>query len=104
MSGTGFGTIVLHISPEAAIGGPLALVESGDMIELDVDSRRLHLDVSNSILSERRERIASRTVALPKRGYERLFFEHVQQADLGADFDFLRHPDLAEGDIVDLKD
>jgi dihydroxy-acid dehydratase len=104
MSGTGFGTIVLHISPEAAVGGPLALVENGDMIELDVDSRRLHLDVSESILSERKKRIVSRKIELPKRGYERLFFEHVQQADLGADFDFLRHPDLADGDIVDLKE
>lgn len=104
MSGTAFGTIVLHIAPEAALGGPLALVENGDFIELDVDARCLHLDVSDEVLSKRRKTLSACPAARPCRGYERLFFEHVQQADLGADFDFLRHQDLMAGDKVDLKE
>jgi dihydroxy-acid dehydratase len=87
MSGTAYGTVVLHVSPEAAVGGPLALVKDGDMIELDVDARRLHLDVSAEELAARR---AEWTPApLPESGYARIYVEHVQQAHEGADLDFL---------------
>lgn len=87
MSGTAYGTVVLHTSPEAAIGGPLALVRNGDMIELDVTARRLHLDVSDEELQRRKaEWIAPEQ---PRRGYAKLYVEHVQQAHLGADLDFL---------------
>ena len=88
MSGTAFGTVVLHVSPEAAVGGNLALVESGDFIELDVPNRRLHLDVSNAEL-DRRRRAWQRPEPHIYRGYVSMFLNHVQQADLGADFDFL---------------
>jgi len=87
MSGTAYGTVVLHVAPEAAVGGPLALVKDGDMIELDVEARRLHLDVSDDELARRR---AEWTAApLPESGYVRLYVRHVQGADTGADFDFL---------------
>jgi dihydroxy-acid dehydratase len=87
MSGTAYGTVVLHISPEAAVGGPLALVRTGDMIELNVPERWLHLDVSDQELALRRaEWVAPEK---PARGYYKLYVEHVQQAHLGADFDFL---------------
>jgi dihydroxy-acid dehydratase len=87
MSGTAYGTVVLHTSPEAAIGGPLALVRDGDMIELDVAARRLHLDVSEEELVRRKaEWVAP---ARPQRGYAKLYVDHVQQAHLGADLDFL---------------
>ena len=88
MSGTAYGTVVLHISPESAIGGTLALVQNGDMIELDVENRRLHLDVPPEILAQRR---AAWQAPEPHthRGYVRLYLEHVQQADLGADLDIL---------------
>ncbi len=88
MSGTAYGTVVLHIAPEAAAGGPLALVENGDMIELDVTKRRLHLDVADTELARRRAQWK-----LPKahavRGWVRLYCATVQQADKGADLDFL---------------
>jgi L-arabonate dehydrase len=87
MSGTAYGTVVLHASPEAAEGGPLALVRDGDIVELDVPARRLHLDVSDTELARRRTEW--RPPALPKRGWYRLYVEHVQQAHLGADFDVL---------------
>ena len=87
MSGTAYGTVVLHVSPEAAMGGPLALVQDGDMIELDVPGRRLHLDVPEAELAKRRA--AWRPAAVPESGYVKLYVEHVQQADKGADFDFL---------------
>jgi L-arabonate dehydrase len=87
MSGTAYGTVVLHTSPEAAVGGPLALVRSGDMIELDVGARRLHLEVSDEELQRRRaDWIAPER---PTRGYAKLYVDHVQQAHLGADLDFL---------------
>jgi dihydroxy-acid dehydratase len=88
MSGTAYGTVVLHVTPEAAVGGPLALVQDGDMIELDVEARRLHLDVSDEELERRR---AAWTAPPPasETGYVRLYVDHVQQADRGADFDFL---------------
>ncbi|MGN8199672.1 L-arabinonate dehydratase [Salinisphaera sp. RV14] len=88
MSGTAFGTVVLHVSPESAAGGPLALVENGDMIELDVDNRRLHLDVDDAELEARRKRWTAPPPAMDS-GYQKLYFDHVQQADLGADLDFL---------------
>ncbi|MBQ41861.1 MAG: dihydroxy-acid dehydratase [Gemmatimonadetes bacterium] len=88
MSGTAFGTVVLHVSPESAIGGNLALVQEGDEIELDVKGRTLNLDVSVQELSRRR---AAWQPDPPhtERGYVSLYLEHVQQAHLGADFDFL---------------
>ena len=88
MSGTAFGTVVLHASPESAIGGALALVQDGDWIELDVAGRRLHLDVSEEELARRR---AAWQPAPPRadRGYASIYVRHVQQAHLGADFDFL---------------
>lgn len=87
MSGTAYGAVVLHVSPEAAAGGPLALVQSGDMIELDVAQRRLHLDVSEAELAQRKAGWTPPTV--PERGWYRLYVERVQQAHLGADLDFL---------------
>lgn len=88
MSGTAYGTVVLHIAPEAAIGGPLALIQTGDMIVLDVVGRKLDLDVDAAELQRRR---ADWVAPEPHhdRGYGRLFHDHVQQADRGVDFDFL---------------
>lgn len=87
MSGTAYGTVVLNVSPEASIGGPLALVQDGDMVELDVPGRRLHLDVSDEELARRK--LAWQPPVKPERGYVKLYVEHVQQAHLGADLDFL---------------
>jgi dihydroxy-acid dehydratase len=89
MSGTSFGTVVLHVAPESAIGGPLALVRTGDEIVLDVPGRRLDLQVPSDEL-ERRARDFAPPAAHYTRGYGRLFLDHVTQADLGCDFDFLR--------------
>jgi dihydroxy-acid dehydratase len=89
MSGTSFGTVVLHVAPESAIGGPLALVETGDEILLDVPGRKLELQVPADEL-ERRSRSFVQPDAHYTRGYGRLFLDHVTQADLGCDFDFLR--------------
>ncbi|WP_423735853.1 IlvD/Edd family dehydratase [Chitinophaga caseinilytica] len=89
MSGTGFGTVVLHVSPEAAENGTFSLVESGDWISLDVENRRLELEVDDIELAERRKRKAAFQSPYT-RGYVRLFVEHVEQADKGADFDFLK--------------
>ena len=88
MSGTSYGTVVLHVAPEAAVGGPLALVCSGDTIELDVPNRSLHLDVSDEELERRRQKwVPPKPVR--ERGYVRLYTEHVLQANKGADLDFL---------------
>jgi dihydroxy-acid dehydratase len=89
MSGTAYGTVVLHTAPEAAVGGPLAVVRTGDMIELDVPNRRLHLDISDAELADR---LAAWTPATdgPESGYTKLFHDHVEGADTGADFDFLK--------------
>jgi len=87
MSGTAYGAVVLHVSPEAAAGGPLALVKNGDMIEVDVPARRLHLDVSDAELAKRRA--AWKAPEAPKRGWYKLYVDHVQQAHLGADLDVL---------------
>jgi dihydroxy-acid dehydratase len=89
MSGTAYGTIVLHVSPEAAIGGPLALVRNGDRIKLSVAERRLDLLVDDAELGKRRA--AHRPfAATPERGYARLYMQSVLQAEMGCDFDFLR--------------
>ena len=89
MSGTAYGTVILHTSPEAATGGPLAAVRSGDTIELDVPARRIHLDISDE---EMADRLAQWTVPVdaPSSGYAWLHQTHVQGADTGADLDFLR--------------
>jgi dihydroxy-acid dehydratase len=89
MSGTAYGTIVLHVSPEAAIGGPLALVHNGDRIKLSVSQRRIDLLVSEAELAKRRE-LHRPFAATPDRGYARLYMETVMQAEAGCDFDFLR--------------
>ena len=88
MSGTAYGTVVLHVSPESAIGGNLALVRSGDMIELDVHNRRIHLEVSDEELSKRRK-LWKQADFVSERGYVNLYVKHVLQADKGADLDFL---------------
>jgi dihydroxy-acid dehydratase len=87
MSGTAYGAVVLHVSPEAAAGGPLAFVKTGDMIELDVEARRLHLEVSDDELERRRAQWQKPET--PTRGYYKLYVDHVLQADQGADLDFL---------------
>jgi dihydroxy-acid dehydratase len=94
MSGTAFGTIVLHITPESAAGGPLGAVESGDMIRLDVASRRIDVLIDDAELDARMKRLAAKPrLARPERGYARLYHDAVLQADEGCDFDFLvRHP------------
>ncbi len=87
MSGTAYGTVVLHASPEAAAGGTLALVQTGDMVVLDVPRRVVQVEVDDTTLSARRAQWTH--PPLPERGWERLFVQHVQQAHLGADLDFL---------------
>jgi dihydroxy-acid dehydratase len=89
MSGTAYGTVVLHVSPEAAVGGALALVQDGDWIELDVEGRRLHLDVSEEELEKRKSGWKKTELPRTDRGYVHLYIRHVQQADKGADLDFL---------------
>jgi L-arabonate dehydrase len=89
MSGTGFGTVVLHVSPEAAVGGPLALVQNGDIISLDAHNRTLSLEVSDEELSRRKNEWIP-TEKMQTRGYVHLYQTHVEQAHLGADMDFLR--------------
>jgi dihydroxy-acid dehydratase len=90
MSGTAYGTVVLHVAPEAAAGGPLALVRSGDPIVLDVPARTLHLDVPAAELARRRPPgAATSAYAAPPSGWQRLYVDHVLQADRGADLDFL---------------
>ena len=90
MSGTSYGMCILHVSPESHVGGPLALVQDGDLIELDVPARLLQVRVSEDVLARRRanwtppERHYSR-------GYGQLFSQHVTQAHEGCDFDFLHH-------------
>jgi dihydroxy-acid dehydratase len=106
MSGTAFGTIVLHIAPESAVGGPLAVVETGDRISLDVESRRIDLLIDEAELAARLDARQGRDTAAdssshrakPVRGYARLFEDHILQADQGCDFDFLRHAGLATCD------
>ena len=95
MSGTSYGAIVLHVAPEAALGGPLALVEDGDIIELDVPERRLRLRVSDDELARRRAKWSAPPPAFG-RGYGQMYLRHVNQAPLGCDFDFLRGSDPVE--------
>jgi len=95
MSGTAAGTIILHVAPEAAIGGPLALVQTGDRICLDAAGRRLELLVSDEELA-RRKSVLQLPIVPPKRGYGKLFHDHVVQAPGGVDFDFLQDVDTAE--------
>ncbi len=91
MSGTAYGTVVLHVAPEAAAGGPLGLVRDGDIIELNVSERSLQLEVSDEELAQRTPAPSmTDAFANPKRGWERLYIDHVMQADRGADFDFLQ--------------
>jgi dihydroxy-acid dehydratase len=90
MSGTAFGTIVLHITPESAVGGPLALVKTGDMIRLDVAKRSIDLLVDAAELEKRRAALKLPTAEWAKRGYAHLFNETILQADEGCDFDFMR--------------
>ena len=87
MSGTAYGTVVLHVAPEAAAGGPLGLVRTGDPIMLDVPGRRLFIDIAQTELDDRAPSVAG--FARPTRGSERLYIDHVQQADTGVDLDFL---------------
>ena len=90
MSGTAYGTVVLHVAPEAAAGGPLAVVQTGDMIVLDVASRTLNIDISNEELAKRTPNAATtQAFASPDRGWQKLYIDHVMQADTGADNDFL---------------
>ncbi|MDH4247180.1 MAG: dihydroxy-acid dehydratase, partial [Deltaproteobacteria bacterium] len=91
MSGTAFGSVVLHIAPESAIGGPLSLVNNGDLIALDVDGRSLQLLVDEAELTRRRKAWKAPETTAP-RGYLRLHLEQVQQAHLGCDLAFLRPP------------
>jgi dihydroxy-acid dehydratase len=89
MSGTSFGACVLHVAPESFIGGPLALLKTGDMVELDIPARSLNMLVPDEELVERR---AAWKTPEPKyeRGYGFVFSKHVEQADKGCDFDFLK--------------
>jgi dihydroxy-acid dehydratase len=89
MSGTSYGTVVLHVSPEAAIGGPLAAVRTGDTVRLDVANRTLSVDLTDAEIAERMLEWVPRTVAGSDRGWTRLYVEHVRQAHEGADLDFL---------------
>jgi len=99
MSGTSYGTCVLHISPESHVGGPLAFVENGDLIELDVANRSLMLLVDEAIISKRKENWVPPTTTW-SRGYQRIFADHVTQAHEGCDFDFLHgHSSNREPDI-----
>jgi dihydroxyacid dehydratase/phosphogluconate dehydratase len=88
MSGTAYGTVILHTSPEAAVKGPLAAVQSGDLIEVDVNKGLLNLDVSDEIIAKR---LKEYQPVLPeiKSGYQKMYIDHVMQADKGADLDFL---------------
>jgi dihydroxyacid dehydratase/phosphogluconate dehydratase len=90
MSGTAYGTVVLHVAPEAAAGGPLSLLRSGDWVVLDVPRRSLNVELPEDEIERRgREALPRPTPSVPRRGYVRLFVEHVLQADRGVDFDFL---------------
>lgn len=89
MSGTGFGTVILHVSPEAADGGNFALIKTGDLITLDVPNRIVKVELSDEELNKRRKELKSQPIHV-ERGYVNLYINHVQQAHLGADLDFLR--------------
>jgi dihydroxyacid dehydratase/phosphogluconate dehydratase len=103
MSGTAFGTAILHVAPEAAAGGPLAVVRTGDVIVLDVAARRLDVEVPLEELARRLAEHVQRPAKF-SRGYGALYLEHVEQADRGCDFDFLRgrsdHPEEEPSGIL----
>jgi len=88
MSGTSHGTCVLHIAPESFVGGPLALVRTGDMIELDIEKRRLHLDISDEEMA-RRKTAWQQPARKFQRGFGAIYANHITQADAGCDFDIL---------------
>ena len=88
MSGTSYGACVLHVSPESFVGGPLALLKEGDLIELDAGARKLNMLVDEQEISRRREAWRPKEGIYP-RGYGKLFMQHIKQADAGCDFDFL---------------
>jgi len=88
MSGTNYGACVLHVSPESFVGGPLALLKEGDLIELDAGARKLNMLVDDQEISRRREAWRPKEGIYP-RGYGKLFMQHIKQADEGCDFDFL---------------
>ena len=94
MSGTAYGTIVLHVTPEAAIGGPLALVKNGDRIKISVENRSLDLLISEEEMQNRLKRLQVKSPPTYHRGYKKLYYDTVLQADGGCDFDFLRDPSL----------
>ena len=96
MSGTAYGTIVLHVTPESAVGGPLALVENGDRIKISVKNRSIDLLVDKAELEKRKQTLLSKTPNKHNRGYKKLYYDSVLQADGGCDFDFLRDPALLE--------
>ena len=90
MSGTAYGTVILHVAPEAAAGGPLAIIRTGDIVRLDVEARTLTMDVSDEELQSRTPSATSQAAyAAPVRGWAKMYVDHVMQADLGADLDFL---------------
>lgn len=89
MSGTHYGTCVLHVAPESAVGGPLALVQTGDLIELDIENGSLNMLVSDEELAERRRNLKPQHKVY-ERSYAALYQQHVTQADQGCDFDFLQ--------------
>jgi dihydroxy-acid dehydratase len=93
MSGTAFGTVVVHVTPESAGGGPLSAIRDGDMIEIDVPNRKLNLLVNDEELTERLN-TCQNSVPEFKRGYKWLHAKHILQADKGCDFDFLRSESL----------
>jgi dihydroxy-acid dehydratase len=89
MSGTGFGTVVLHVSPESCVGGTLAIVKNGDLIKLDVPGKTLHIDLPDAEIAERKKELKP-AGGFADRGYSWLYQQHVEQANLGADLDFLK--------------
>jgi dihydroxy-acid dehydratase len=94
MGGTSTGTAAIHVSPESAVGGPLSLIRTGDMIRMDVSRRQLDVELDDGELDRRRHEWAAPD-APPVRGFSRLFVDTVTQADTGCDFDFLRRADPA---------
>jgi dihydroxy-acid dehydratase len=89
MSGTGFGTVVLHVSPEAAAGGTLAIIETGDIINLDVSKRMLNVELTDEQIAKRKAKLKPFS-GVEERGYVQLYQRHVEQASEGADLDFLK--------------
>ena len=90
MSGTAYGTVVLHVAPESAAGGPLGIIQSGDIIELDVFARTINVKLTEEEISKRVPSAKSKDAyANPSRGWQRMYIDHVMQSDKGADLDFL---------------